>query len=337
MRSEAVSLIEVKRKALAAELARELRNESDPTTLSKLDERLSLLSRLESRLPQKKPSRWLLPLSVAVGAASGLTLAASIRLSMTDYELDAKVDAVTFEVAKGAPLVTSGQRQPVTSFSVVGTKLDSSRSVLFIDAIKIHEGATVNVASDGSCFAIGSVQTQLATSSGTAMTVGVAYREQGIPGDEILLPTGASLKFCAAGRIQHLVGRVTKLSTSKLHFMDVADGKTVRTSSIISGSLRIPQVSKTVALTDADRLSLIDASAGSFALAMGNPMRALFSGKAGSANLSGLGESDVRTDLAPSALDYLSKNAVVASLIGLFTGLVGSIWAIMRYLGFASQ
>lgn len=84
------------------------------------DEHLQTLDRLLQRFPAKKSPAWLLPLSVAVVAASLLGIAAAIRLPGPIITFDVRLSALAITAAADGSGLSSVAATSVKSLEVVG-------------------------------------------------------------------------------------------------------------------------------------------------------------------------------------------------------------------------
>jgi hypothetical protein len=315
--------------------------------LMRHDRLLRTLDRLLLHFPKKEVAPWLLPLSVAVIAISLVGFAAAVRLPSQLVTVDARLAGFSVTVAADGSGLQSDTAVQVESLEIAGDPKAQAiaASAVSISAFRLTAGTTVLLEQRASC-----LEVELPADQGAPkirQDLGLNLVVLHPPRAEGQLPTpmdlhvspGATVTICSQFPANYaLAGSVTRIDMYRRQPGDALQGfLDIRTPSIVSGKVRLPQVNRTSDLQDTDMLSFSGVTRGWAVIFPAHQMRIVFSGKVDRAvSLSSTPEGGA-TSLEPTLLEWLTKSAFVTAVFGLVTGFVGMLWALAKYFGFSSQ
>jgi hypothetical protein len=315
--------------------------------LARHDESLQSLDRLLQRFPTKKNPSWLLPLSVAVVAMSLLGIAAAIRLSAPLVTVDARLSAMAITAAAdGAGLVT-GAAIPVKSLEVAGDAKAQAIAgpAVSVSSLKLMAGTTALLEQRGSC-----IEVQLPVTQGAAkpaLVLGLDLVVMHPPKTQGQLPTPAELRVFPGTTVSicgdlpanyALAGNVGRIDLYRRQPGDAQRGFVdLRTPSIISGKLRLPNFNRATDLQDTDMVSFDGVARGWVFVFPAPAMRVVFSGKVDRPVSVSPTPEGGSASLAPTLLEWLTKSPLVTAAFGLVTGFVGMLWGLAKYFGLSAR
>lgn len=308
--------------------------------LAAVERKLRRLERLKEALPGRKPLPvWIAPLSVGVVAVSAVGAALLVKLQNPEVHVDAHVSMLSFVVAADDNAFFTANDIPIKTMEVIGQPVAEPllKNVASINRIQLLPGTQVELAYAGGCTTLQTGRRILLDDRAhpTGLKVTVLYAGNGADAqmpDELSLASGTTLRFCARNPPDGAIfGNVRMLDLSHVIVVDQSSGRILRSATIAKGSLVLPEVGRSVALTDADRLSLMDISDGWIAITPGSDLRVMFSGHVSRPYLVDIQPSGTRTPLSPSLAEWLRNSPAFASLVGMSTGFAGLLWTVLSY------
>ena len=315
--------------------------------LARLDRSLLVLDRLLQRFPAKASPPWLMPLSVAVVAVSLLGVAAAIRVPRPLITLDVRLSALEVTAHPQGTGLSSDIPMSVRSLEVAGDGQAEAiaRSVTSISSLRLMPGTEAFVEQHGSCFEVQIPIDQRTDNPGlergldllvlspsqTPGTLPTPSQLRARPGTTVTICGDFPVNYAFAGSIERARLYRRQPGDAIRGFVDL------RTPSILSGKLRLPDVDRVSDIQDTDMLSLEAVSRGWMFLFPAPTMRVVFSGTVDRPQLVSPSPEGASTNLEPTLLEWLTKSKLSTALFGLITGFVGMLWSLAKYLGFSSR
>ena len=314
--------------------------------LMRHEKSLQTLDRLLQRFPAKKIPQWLLPLSVAIVSVSLLGIAAAIRLPRPLVTVDARLSALAITAAADGTGMSSDTAIPVKSIEVAGDAKAQAiaRPAVSISSFKLMAGTTALVEQRASCLEVQIPVAQGATTAGVALGLTLVVLHPPKMQGQLPTPTelraspGATVTICGDLPPNYaLAGSVGRIDLYRRQPGDALQGfMDMRTPSIISGKLRLPQVNRTSDLHDTDMLSFDGVTRGWAFVFPAPAMRVVFSGKVDRPVTVSPTSEGGSEPLEPTLLEWFTKSPFATAVFGLVTGFVGILWALAKYFGFSS-
>lgn len=311
------------------------------------DEHLQTLDRLLQRFPAKKSPAWLLPLSVAVVAASLLGIAAAIRLPGPIITFDVRLSALAITAAADGSGLSSVAATSVKSLEVVGDAKAQAIAApaVAVSSLKLTAGTTALVEQRASCFEIQILAPQGAARTGSEFGLHLVVLHQ--PKMHGQLPTpaelhaspGTTVTMCGDFPANYaLAGTVGSIDLYRRQPGDALRGfVSMRTPSIISGKLRLPNVNRSSDLQDTDMLSFDGITRGWAFVFLAPAMRVVFAGEVETPESVSPTPEVRAASLEPTLLEWFTNSPLITSIFGLITGSVGMLWGLSKYFGFSAR
>ncbi len=339
----------LKRKISDAEnaLASSLARGATGADLIRHDRSLQSLDRLLQRFPARRNPTWLLPLSVTMVSMSLLGITAAIRLPRPFVTADVRLSALTITAAADGTGLSSDAAFPLKSLEVAG---DAKAQAItgpaeWISSLNLTPGTTALIEQRGSCFEIQIPVAQATAKMDSAHGLDLVVLHPPKKPEQLPTPVnlraspGATVTICGDLPPHYaLVGSVERIEMYRRQPGDALRGFVdMRTPSIASGKLRLPHVNRASDLQDTDMLSFDGVTRGWAFAFPAPPMRVVFSGTVERPATVSPSPEGGSPSIAPTLLEWFTKSPFVTAMVGLVTGLVGTLWALAKYFGFSAR
>lgn len=294
-----------------------------------LDKALASLGRVSAELD--RADSWRAPVLVAAAAVLLVALASVIRIPQATFTLDAQISAVEL-ITDDDRGETGWTSEPIRVQGVeFGGGVTGPGKIDVITSLRMQPGTLARLTAQPRNCLLLEVRRRTDSKEGgvDVQALRVASGEAMPEPYSVALQPGSAMHFCpldADG--QFLVGRVRVIDVSRLRF---AGPPELRASSLLSGTLRIKETGGQTSLGPIDQLRFSSVRDGAVLLGVGKPLHLVFSGVAADPRQGGGLRDDARS-LRPTLLEIMSSSPLLRALIGAVTGLVGLIWAGLRYL-----
>ncbi|SHM72843.1 hypothetical protein [Rhizobacter sp. OV335] len=339
----------LKQKIADAEVGLEtsLTQESTTADLSRHDKTLRMLDRLIGRFPASEAPSWQLPLLVAAVALSLLGVAEIVKLRGPLVTVDARLSTLVVSAAADGAGMSSDAEIPLKSLEVAGDAQAKAITdpATSISSLRVAAGTTVVLEQRASCFEIQIPIAQRAPKASVELGLDLLILHPAkAPGQlprpmELRAKPGTTVTICGDFPPNYaLSGSVESIDLYRRQPGDPARGfADMRTPSIVSGKLRMPQVNRATDLQDTEMLSLDSVARGWIFVFPAPVMRVVFSGNVNRLISVSPTPEGGSASLEPSLLEWFTKSPLATAVFGLVTGLVGLLWALGRYFGFLAR
>jgi hypothetical protein len=246
-------------------------------------------------------------------------------------------DAFTLQAATDKPGLLNATTIDLTQIEIVGQDVTVGRlkEANAISSLEVLPGTRASFGMDGNCIIAKVPITGTPSNQTKGINLTLMYR-RGQSAQEVLVGPGSTLRFCAAGYKDYmLLGKVSSVDVSRVHLSDTRTAQTLRTSSLIRGTLSLPDVNRTIDLKTTDRVSLKDVRDGWLIVIPGQHLRVGFTGRVGDARSVGLAADETGVLLSPTLIEWITRYSLFTSVFAFFTAFVGMIWSAIRYFGWS--
>lgn len=317
------------------------------TDLRSHDRMLQTLDRLLERFPPSERPSWMLPLFVGAVAVSLLGLAALIRLPRPLVTVDTRISSIGVTAAADGDGLNSDAAFAVKSLEVAGDAKAQAiaKPAISISSFRLTPGTSAVMQQRASCVYVELPVAQVPAQPRMALGLDLVVLHAAGDGAELPVPSqlrakpGTTVTICGDFPANYaLAGSVEKDDLYRSQPGDALRGfVNLRTPSIISGKLRLPNVNRSSDLHDTDMLSLSGVTQGWAFVFPAAPMRVVFSGTVARPTSLSPSPEGGTDSLEPTALEWFTKSPFSTAVFGLVTGFVGMLWALGKYFGFTSR
>lgn len=301
----------------------------DREAVAALDQDLATIDHLGTQLSSRES--WRAPVLVAAVSMILVALASVIRMPLVTLSLDAQVHSLEL-VTDDDRGETGWTSEPIRVRDVeFGGGTVGPDKVGVITSLKVQPGTLVRItARPASCLLLEVRQGREGGQGGAQIEVLRPTREGSMPETySVMLLPGSDMHFCPVDSDgEFLVGRVRLIDVSRQRF---AGPPELRSSSLLLGTLRIKETDEQMTLSQIDMLRFSSIRDGAVQIGVGKPLHLVFSGIVAEP-LHGEGLQVQSRSLRPTLLQIVSSSPLLRGLLGALTGLVGLIWAGLRYL-----